>query len=219
MGRSYQCFHVSSRLAVSDARVALPNFYNVAVRITDVAARLAVLGLRLGEKFGSSASPQLEASLNICDADIHEAAYFIGFGRDAERYRRFVGRRTAPGVYDEPRVRDLDVSGRALYPGVNGSAASAANAIAMANTGIVNSFIVCPLMSKAPADGKPQSQPQKISSRRRIFDLRRPSSGGRCGLLLYRCHQRLRGRTGGRRILSRDQQAVADHVNPPVLYL
>ena len=35
------------RLAVSDARVALPNFYNIAIRIANVAARLAVLRLYL----------------------------------------------------------------------------------------------------------------------------------------------------------------------------
>src|SRR5580704_1712829 len=44
-------------LAVSDARVALPNFYNVAVRIANVAARLAVLGFWLRDELGSSLSP------------------------------------------------------------------------------------------------------------------------------------------------------------------
>jgi hypothetical protein len=44
-------------LAVSNARVALSDFYNIAVRIADVAARLAVLGLRLRDKFGSPALP------------------------------------------------------------------------------------------------------------------------------------------------------------------
>ena len=39
---------MSCRLAVSDACVALPNFYNVTVRIANVAARLA--DERLGEK-------------------------------------------------------------------------------------------------------------------------------------------------------------------------
>src|SRR5260370_30436304 len=48
---------LSCRLAVSDARVALPNFYNVTVRIANVAARLAVLGFWLGDKRGSPASP------------------------------------------------------------------------------------------------------------------------------------------------------------------
>jgi hypothetical protein len=53
----YRCFHVSCRLAVSDARLALPNFYNVTIRIANVAARLAVLVLWLCDKFGSSISP------------------------------------------------------------------------------------------------------------------------------------------------------------------
>src|SRR5579871_4726792 len=62
------------RLAVSNARVALSDFYNVAIRIANVAARLAVFGLRLRDELGSSASPKFITSLNICDADIHEAA-------------------------------------------------------------------------------------------------------------------------------------------------
>src|SRR5271156_5007267 len=51
--------------------------------------------------------------MNIRNADIHKAADFIGVGGDAERYRRFVGRRAAPGVDDEPRVGDLEVARRA----------------------------------------------------------------------------------------------------------
>src|SRR6516165_5611989 len=38
----HRCFHVSCRLAVSKVRLALPNFYNIAIRIANVAARLAV---------------------------------------------------------------------------------------------------------------------------------------------------------------------------------
>jgi hypothetical protein len=66
--------YVSYRLAVSDARVALPNFYNIAIRIANVAARLAVLGLRLRDELGSSTSPKFVTRLNICNADIHETA-------------------------------------------------------------------------------------------------------------------------------------------------
>src|SRR5271168_1040370 len=51
--------------------------------------------------------------MNIRNADIHEAADRIGIGGDAERYRWFVGCRTAPDVDNEPRVRDLDVPRRA----------------------------------------------------------------------------------------------------------
>ena len=40
-------FHASCCLAVSNARVALTNFYNIAIRIANVAARLAVLRLYL----------------------------------------------------------------------------------------------------------------------------------------------------------------------------
>src|ERR1700722_19714945 len=52
--------------------------------------------------------------MNIGNADIHEAADQIGIGGDAERDRWFVGRRTTPGIDEEPRVRDLDVPRRAF---------------------------------------------------------------------------------------------------------
>jgi|ERR1700736_3233297 hypothetical protein len=61
-------------LAVSNPRIALPNFYNITIRIANVAARLAVLGLRLRDELGSSTSPKFIARLNICNADIHKAA-------------------------------------------------------------------------------------------------------------------------------------------------
>jgi hypothetical protein len=47
----------SCRLAVSEVRLALPNFYNITIRIANVAARLAVLVLWLCDKLGSSISP------------------------------------------------------------------------------------------------------------------------------------------------------------------
>src|SRR5271170_2341059 len=52
--------------------------------------------------------------MNIGNADIHEAADCIRVGRDAERYRWFVWCRAAPDVDNEPRVRDLEVTRRAL---------------------------------------------------------------------------------------------------------
>ena len=67
-------FHVSCRLAVSYARIALPNFYNIAIGIANVAARLAVLGLRLCDELGSWTSPKFITRLNIRNADIYKAA-------------------------------------------------------------------------------------------------------------------------------------------------
>ena len=89
------------RLAVSNARIALPNFYNIPIGVAYVAARLAVLGLWLRDKLGSSTSPKFITRLNICNADIHKAADFIWISGDAERYHWFVGCRTAPGVDKE----------------------------------------------------------------------------------------------------------------------
>src|SRR5580658_1512960 len=53
----YQCGN-NVRSAVSDARVALPDFDNIAVWVANVAARLAVFGLWLGDELGPSATPQ-----------------------------------------------------------------------------------------------------------------------------------------------------------------
>src|SRR5271165_1980195 len=50
-------FRVSCHLAVSEVRLPLPNFYNITIRIANVAARLAVLVLWLCDKLGSPASP------------------------------------------------------------------------------------------------------------------------------------------------------------------
>jgi hypothetical protein len=71
---NHRCFHVSCRLAVSEARLALADFYNVTIRISNVAARLAVLFLWLCDKLGSSISPEFIARLNIRNAYIHKAA-------------------------------------------------------------------------------------------------------------------------------------------------
>ena len=103
-----------SRLAVSDAWVALPNFNDVAIGIANIAARLAIFGFGLREELSSSTSPQFVAGLNIGNANIHEAADQIGIGWDTQRYRRFIRCGTAPGIYNEPRVRDLDVTRRAI---------------------------------------------------------------------------------------------------------
>ena len=52
-----RCFHVSCRLAVREVRLALSDLDNIAVGISDIAARLAVLVLRLRDELGSSISP------------------------------------------------------------------------------------------------------------------------------------------------------------------
>jgi hypothetical protein len=52
--------------------------------------------------------------LNIRNANIHKAADFIGVGEDIQRYRRLVRGGSAPDVYDEPGIRDLNVPGSTL---------------------------------------------------------------------------------------------------------
>src|ERR1700689_138721 len=82
---------------------ALPDLDNIAVRIADVAACLAVLGYRLRDELGSSTFPQFIARLNIRNADIQKAVDVIRAG-DAERYRRFLVCRPAPNVDKQPRI-------------------------------------------------------------------------------------------------------------------
>ena len=52
--------------------------------------------------------------MNICNADIQEAADLIRIGGDTERYRRLVRGGAAPDVDNQPGIRDLNVPGRAL---------------------------------------------------------------------------------------------------------
>ncbi len=42
---------------ITQAKAAVPNFYNVTIRIANVAARLTVLGLRLSDELGPSTAP------------------------------------------------------------------------------------------------------------------------------------------------------------------
>ena len=53
-----------SRLAVGEVRLALPNFYNVTVRIANVAASLAVLVLSLIHIFSWTPNPASEFSVD-----------------------------------------------------------------------------------------------------------------------------------------------------------
>jgi hypothetical protein len=69
---------------------ALSDFDDIAVRIADVAAYLAVLGYWLRDELGSSTFPQFIARLDIRNAEIHKAVDVIRVGH-TERYRRLVG--------------------------------------------------------------------------------------------------------------------------------
>jgi hypothetical protein len=52
-----QTFFRHDRSAISDARIALPHFNNVTIKIADIAARFAVLGDGLRDELRSSAFP------------------------------------------------------------------------------------------------------------------------------------------------------------------
>src|SRR5271170_2000147 len=90
---------------------ALSDLDNVAVRIADVAASLAVLGDWRREELGPSTFPQFIARLNIRNAEIHKAVDVIRIG-DAERYRRLIRGRPASNVPNHPDIRKLKVPWR-----------------------------------------------------------------------------------------------------------
>src|SRR5580698_7772789 len=101
---------------------ALSDLDNIAVRIADITANLAVLGDRRSDELGSSIFPRFIARLNIRNADIHKAVDLIRVG-DAERYRRLVRGRPAPNVQYHPNIRELKVRRRvAVTHGQNASA-------------------------------------------------------------------------------------------------
>src|SRR5260370_25613026 len=101
---------------------ALSDLDNIAVRIADVAANLAVLGNRFRQELGSSTFPQFVARLNIRNAEIHKAVDVIRVG-DAERYRGLIRGRPAPNVQNHPDIRKLKVRRRvAVTHGQNASA-------------------------------------------------------------------------------------------------
>src|SRR5271170_153464 len=90
---------------------ALSDLDNISVRISDVAANLAVLGNRLRDELGASTLPQFIARLNVRNADVQKAVDVIRVG-DAERYRRLIRGRPAPNVQNHPDVRKLKVPRR-----------------------------------------------------------------------------------------------------------
>src|SRR5579864_80153 len=108
-------------LTVGEGR-ALPDLDDVAVRIADVAAYLAVFRYWFCDELGSATFPQLVARLNVGNAEIHKAADVIRVGH-AERYRRLVRGWPAPNVQNHPDIRELKVRGCvAVTHGQNASA-------------------------------------------------------------------------------------------------
>src|ERR1700691_1009748 len=87
---------------------ALSDFDDIAVRIADVAAYLAVLGYRRRDELGSSTFPQFIARLNIRNPEIHKAIDVIRV-RDAERHRRLIRSRPASNVQNHPDIRKLKI--------------------------------------------------------------------------------------------------------------
>ena len=90
---------------------ALSDFDDIAVRIADVAADLAVLGDRLRDELGSSTFPQSVARLDIRNPEIHKAVDVIRVG-DAERDRWLIRSRPSANVQNHPDIRKLKVPRR-----------------------------------------------------------------------------------------------------------
>src|SRR5580700_4938867 len=113
--------HPGRVLTVDQVR-ALSDLDNVAIRIADVAANLAILRYWLRDELGSSTFPQFVARLNIRNAEIHKAVDVSRVG-DAKRYRRLIRGRAASNVQNHPDIRKQEVRGRvAVTQGQNASA-------------------------------------------------------------------------------------------------
>jgi hypothetical protein len=52
---------------------------------------------------------------NVRNPDVHKATDRIGFGGNAQRYRRLIRCRTAADVDDEPGIRNLVIAWRAAF--------------------------------------------------------------------------------------------------------
>src|SRR3977135_2358580 len=90
----------------------LADLDDVAVRITHVTAQfVAVIIEGLGEKPSAFLGPLFIACVNVCDAQIEEAAHAIRIIWWREPYVRLVRRRTSAGVEDDPGILQLDVAG------------------------------------------------------------------------------------------------------------
>ena len=88
--------------------IRLSELDQVAVRIAEVAAgfRAAVDWRR--EELGASLAPRLVGRLDVCDADVQEAADAIGIAGRLEGDAWLVVCRSAADVDDDPAVRERD---------------------------------------------------------------------------------------------------------------
>src|SRR5262245_31698295 len=84
----------------------LADLDQVTVRVTDVTADFCRVLLRLREKVRASRPPLLVHRLDVCHANVEEAAGPIRIRRYLERDGRLVVRRTATDVDDDPAVRE-----------------------------------------------------------------------------------------------------------------
>ena len=94
-----------------DLRI-LPNLDQVAVWIAHVATPFpAVVIERLSEKDRTFFTPLFVTGPDVRDPQIEEAIHCVEISGRFEKNLRLVGRWTATGIENDPRVGELDVAG------------------------------------------------------------------------------------------------------------
>src|SRR5882762_3271140 len=88
--------------------IALPDFDEVAVRVAEVAAGFLPAVDWGCEEVGATLAPGLVGGLDVCDADVQEAADAIGIAGRLEGDAWLVVSRSAADVDDDPAVRERD---------------------------------------------------------------------------------------------------------------
>src|ERR1700744_5161975 len=91
-------------LAPAARQGGLADLDQVPVRITDVAAQLALVLFRRREELGAAGAPVRVHRLDVRDPDVEKAAGPVQLGRGLEGDGRLVVGRGAPGVDYDPAV-------------------------------------------------------------------------------------------------------------------
>src|SRR5215471_2399854 len=93
---------------ISQSTGGLPDFDDIAVRVTHVAANLPAMILWLSNEFGSSASPLLVQGPDVRHTNIQKAGNLIRVLRGTENRVGFIVRWAATDVQNQPTIGNLD---------------------------------------------------------------------------------------------------------------
>src|SRR5271166_4754750 len=90
----------------------LPNFDNVAIRISHVTSQLSAVVIEwLGQELGALRLPLPVTGPNIGHTQVQKAVDCVRVARGLEKHFWLVRRRATTGIENEPRVSQLDITG------------------------------------------------------------------------------------------------------------